>query len=119
MNQINEVIDTKSASCRDMYLPDLWYILKHDQMKFWSWGVDNRKNVVDRQYNPRMLRIKVSGHHHKGHVYIFLNGLDLFDVYLTTTTGKIKDRTPEMGIYNDELADWIDEKVERIPAYNH
>jgi hypothetical protein len=59
----------------------------------------------------------VRGHHHKGHVYIFLNGLDLFDVYLTNSKGIIKDRTDEQGIYNDQLVEWIDEKIERIPDY--
>lgn len=115
MNQINEEIDIKKASCREIYIPDLISILKQDISKFWSWGSHNY--IVDKKKNPQMFRFTVSGHHHKGHVYIFLNGMDLFDVYLTTSKGTIKNRTEEMGLYFDQLVDWIDEKVERIPEY--
>jgi hypothetical protein len=52
-----------------------------------------------------------------GHVYIALNGMDLYDVYLTSNRGTIKQRTPEMGLYFDQLVEWIDDKVERIPEY--
>jgi hypothetical protein len=117
MNQINEMIDVKEASCREMYIPDLMEIFNSQRMTYWSWGVDNTKNTVDNVKRPKMYRMKVSGHHHKGHVYIFLNGMDLFDVYLTTLEGKIKDRTDEMGLYFDQLVEWIDDRVERIPEY--
>ena len=59
--------------------------------------------------------LNVQGHHHKGHVYIFVNGSDLFDVYLTTTQGTIKMKIE--GLYFDQLVEWIDEKVEKIPDY--
>jgi len=115
MNQVNEKISIKEASCREIYLPDLMTLFQSDRMKFWSWG--SHGYTVDKKKNPQMFRFTVSGHHHKGHVYIFLNGLDLFDVYLTTNQGTIKDRTDETGLYADQLIDWIDEKVERIPEY--
>ena len=115
MNTVNEKIDIKKASCREMYIPDLMALLKHDIMKFWSWG--SHALTVDKKNNPRMFRMTVSGHHHKGHVYIFLNGSDLFDVYLTSNQGTIKKRTDEMGLYFDQLVEWIDNNVERIPEY--
>ena len=115
MNQIGEVIDIKEASCREMYLPDLQYLLKSGGQIVWSWGAHNY--TVDKRNQPTMFRMTVQGHHHRGHVYIFLNFMDLFDVYLTTNRGKIVKRTDEMGIYNDQLIDWIDERVERIPEY--
>jgi hypothetical protein len=115
MNQIGEVLNTKEASCREIYIPDLMSLLKHDISKYWSWGVHNL--IVDNKKRTQMFRMNVQGHHHKGHVYIFLNGMDLFDVYLTTTQGTIKNRTDEMGLYFDQLVDWIDNKVERIPEY--
>jgi hypothetical protein len=117
MNQIKEILNIKKASCREMYLPDLWYALKYNRNIYWSWGVNEEKTITDKPDNPKMLRIKVSGHLHKGYVYIFLNGLDLFDVYLTNKEDVIKDRTPEMGIYVFDLENWIDEKIERIPEH--
>lgn len=115
MNEIGEIINTKEASCREIYVPDLMMLLQDSGRIFMSWGPHNF--TVDKKKGTQMFRMNVQGFHHKGHVYIFLNGLDLFDVYLTTTQGTIKDRTDEMGIYNDQLVDWIDEKVERIPDY--
>jgi len=115
MNQINEVIDTKKASCREMYIPDLITLLRSSGRIMMSWGCHNF--IVDKTKGTQMFRMNVQGHHHRGHVYIFLNGLDLFDVYLTTNRGTIKQRTPEMGIYNDQLIEWIDERVERIADY--
>jgi hypothetical protein len=116
MNQVKEIIDTKSASCREMDFSELISLLKSDIPKYWSWGVHNI--CIDKKNGMKLFRMNVQGHHHKGHVYIFLNGMDLFDVYLTTTQGMIKDRTDEMGLYFDQLINWIDEKVERIPEYN-
>ena len=107
MNQIGEEISMKEAVCRDIYLPDLMSLLRSDIMKYFSWGTNDL--TVDKETSPQMLRFKVNGHHHKGHVYIFLNGLDLFDAYLTTSKGVIKQRTEEMGVYFDELVEWIDE----------
>jgi hypothetical protein len=115
MNQIKEEINHKEASCREMDFNELISLLKNDISIWWSWGVHNIR--VDKSKGMRMLRFNVQGHHHKGHVYIFLNGMDLFDVYLTKTNGIIKQRTPEMGLYFDQLVEWIDEKVERIPEY--
>ena len=115
MNQIGEKIDSKELSCREMYLPDLMEILQSNRPIYWSWDAHNF--TVDKKENPRMFRMFVQGHHHKGYVYIFLNGSDLFDVFLTTTQGTIKDRTDEMGIYNDMLVEWIDDRIERIPEY--
>jgi hypothetical protein len=115
MNQINEVLDQKEASCREMYIPDLIDLLRSSGAIMMSWGAHNF--TVDKKKGAQMFRMNVQGHHHRGYVYIFLNGLDLFDVYLTTNRDVIKDRTPEMGIYNDQLVEWIDDKVERIADY--
>jgi hypothetical protein len=116
MNQINEVInwEAKARCCREMYLPDLMSLLKADISVFWNWGAHNV--LVDAKRGTKMFRMNVQGHHHKGHVYIFLNGADLFDVYLTTIQGTIKNTVSDL--YFDQLVDWIDEKVERIPEYS-
>lgn len=115
MNEIKEVLNIENASCREMSISDLQTVLRSDINKYGSWG--SRKPTVDNMNGPKMYRIRVSGHHHKGYVYIFLNGMDLFDVYLTNLKNVIKNRTNEMGIYFDQLVEWIDDRVERIPEY--
>jgi len=114
MNEIGEKIDIKTASCREIYMPDLMALLKFDISKFWSWG--SHALTIDNKKCTRMFRMTVSGHHHKGHVYIFLSGADLFEVYLTSNQGTIRDKTTE-GLYFDMLVDWIDQKVEYIADY--
>jgi hypothetical protein len=115
MNQIGEKIDINTAKCREMNYDELMYVLRSNRAHFWSWGSHNF--TIDSKTRMRLFRMTVSGRHHKGHLYIFLNGLDLFDVYLTSNQGTIKLRTPEMGLYFDQLEEWIDEKVERIKDY--
>ena len=117
MNQVNEIIDHKEIvkSCRNINIDELLALLQSDINIFWSWG--SHAYRVDDTKNPKMFRMMVQGHHHKGHVYIFVNGIDLFDVYLTTSKGKIVDKTEGEGLYFDDLVNWIDKKVERIPEY--
>ena len=86
MNQVKEVINLDTAKCREMYIPDLFTLLQSDR-RFLSWGAHNF--IVDNTKQARMFRMLVQGNRHKGHVYIFLNGSDLFDVYINTNRGTI------------------------------
>lgn len=115
MNTIGEIIDVEKLTLREMYLSDMVDLFKHYRMWTMSWGMSGL--TVDDVKHVKMIRFKVRGHHHKGYVYIFLNGLDLFDVVLTNYKNKIVKRTEEMGIYVDQLMEWIDENVERISEY--
>lgn len=115
MNEVKEKINVPeiTKNCRSLNVQELMQLLRMDISIFWSWG--SHAFRVDNTRNPRMFRMTVSGHHHKGHVYIFVNGLDLFDVYLTTNQGTIVQKVD--GLYFDQLVEWIDEKVERVPEY--
>ena len=115
MNTKVEVINVPEIikGSRILNVQELMQLLRMDVMKFWSWG--SHAFTVDAKPNTRMFRMTVSGHHHKGHVYICVNGLDLFDVYLTSNQGTIKESIE--GLYFDQLVDWIDRKVERIADY--
>lgn len=75
-----------------------------------SWGMRNFIN-----YENRVLRMTVSGHHHKGHVYIRVSGRDLYDVYYTSNQGNIKFETTDL--YFDQLQEVMDEKIECIESY--
>jgi hypothetical protein len=115
MNQIGEQIEIKKMVCREFDVNELMSLLKSKIFVFFSWGCE--RFTVDKTKGTKMLCFKVNGYKHTGFVYIFLNFLDLFDVVLTDKSGKIVDRTDEMGLYFDQLVDWIDDKVERQPEY--
>lgn len=115
MNELKETINFQEITkgCRDLNVQELMQLLKMNISIFWSWGAHNF--IVDNKKRTRMFRMNVQGFLFKGHVYIFVNGMDLFDVYLTTIQGTIKDKVE--GLFFDQLVDWIDVKVERIPEY--
>ena len=80
---------------------------------FWtlaSWGA--REFMVNKD---QWLRFRVSGHHHKGLVYIVLGWDDTFTLYYTTLSGKIKDKRE--NVYIDELVQVLDKKIEFVEAY--
>lgn len=90
-------------------MQELANALRRNQ-KVWSWGAHAWTKM-----NENCLRFMVQGHHHKGHIYLVVNGSDLFDIYLTTSRGMIKKIHTD--IYLDMLVDVIDVDVEKIPAY--
>ena len=115
MNTVGEKIDytEKIKSCRVFNPNETIAQLKMDWMKFICWGAT--KFTVDNARKPRMLRFYVSGMKHKGHVYVFLNGSDLYDVYICTTQGTIKEIGTDL--YFDMLTDWIDNRIEKTDAH--
>jgi hypothetical protein len=76
----------------------------------WSWGAHAWTKM-----NDFCLRFKVNGHHHKGYVYLVVNGSDLFDIYLTKNNDKITKIIDD--VYIENLIRSIDEAVERLPSY--
>jgi hypothetical protein len=112
MNQIGEIINTKELVCREIDIDDLMLLLKADISIYWSWGShDEEANA-----NNTLFRFSVQGYLHTGYVYIFLNGGDMFDVYLTNYDNEITKFNTDL--YFDELVDWIDEKIEKVPEYS-
>ena len=99
-----------SNTVRTQNVKETVQVLSHNKTIFWSWGVRDFKN-----YSNKVLRFTVSGHHHKGHVYITVNGNDLYDVYLTSNQGNIRDTYTD--IYFDDLVEIIDNRIEKIKDY--
>ena len=99
-----------ARSSRDMDVNGLVGFFYGHQSKFWSWGPHNFVNIKNRG-----LRFNVQGHHHTGHVYLFVNGADLFDAYLTSTNGTIKEKIGD--VYLEDLFDILDKKIEYIYIY--
>ena len=119
MNHVGEIINFEeiTKSCRVFDPRETMAQLQMDRMKYICWGAT--AFTVDNQKKPRMLRFKVNGMKHKGHVYVFLNGADLYDVYITTTRGLILEKSEGShgGLYFDMLTDWIDDRVEKQDNY--
>jgi hypothetical protein len=108
--KIGDKIEERKIICREINVNDLVALLRQDISIYWSWGTNKLVNLANKG-----LRFTVNGHHHKGYVYIVLNGSDLFDVYYTTSRNTIKHI--ETDIYFDELVKRIDNKIERIEEY--
>ena len=86
------------------------------RQKVWSWGFNNAIAYADKTNNDiYALRFTVNGNHFRGHIYVTLNGMDLYDVYYCSNQGNIK--MVSNGLYNDMLTDVIDRKIERINSY--
>lgn len=95
---------------RIMEVRETLQLLQSYGRKFWSWGAHAFTNI-----HNQALRFKSEGHHHKGHVYISVNGLDLYDVHIVTLKGVIIKEINDL--YFDQLFDAIDKEIEWIPAY--
>ena len=92
----------------------------------WSWGQQALQAMSGEQAielgiknSIGALKFKVSGHHHKSHVIVSLNGIDTYDVYICTVRGgKMSVKAKQEGLFFDEFGSWIDEQVERVPEYS-
>lgn len=83
-----------------------------DVATFFSWGVNKMKILLFK--GMPTLGIHVSGLLHKGWAYISLDeGLDLYEVNLLTEELEVVKTFQE--IYCDQLAQIVDEIVERAP----
>jgi len=106
MNLIGEKIEALKVGERSFDPKELGNVLRKNA--FWtvaSWGA--HAWVV---HKDQLLRFKVNGRKHKGHVYIILGWDDTFTLYFTTSRGTIKEKMK--GVYVDVLVPTIDRYVE-------
>ena len=100
----------KDFNGRDFDINGVYQLLQSYGPLFWSWGAEGFVRIKN-----KALRFKSNGHHHKGLVYISLNGSDLFDIHLTTLNDTIVEVIKD--IYREDLFDTIDKKIEFIEDY--
>lgn len=113
MNEVKEVFVPEKAVCRVMDIPELHKIVTSNYMaRAASWGFRKVCVVV----KDKCYRFRVNGHHHKGHVYITLNGLDLFDIHFTSIHGVIKKIKTDVYVF--DLLETLDTEIERISTYS-
>jgi hypothetical protein len=91
-----------------------------------SWGQTARQVLNSEQAEGlgipnslAALKFKVSGHHHKNHVIVSLNGLDYYDVYICNVRkNKMTVKNKMLNLDVSTFGTWIDEQIEKIPEYN-
>lgn len=114
-NEVGELFNVRKAVCREFDLQEIANYIRRASNGInpysWSWGY----RAAGIAHKDKALRFTVSGHHHKGYVYIVLSGMDLFDIYYTTNQGKIKKISKD--IYLDMLIDVLDRDIERVKEY--
>lgn len=114
-NQIGEKIDIVSIAshCRDLDANTTRKQLVAGGLnKVWSWGA--HKWLM---FGNKAMRFTVNGYHFSGHIYIFLNGSDLYDIYYCSNRGTIK--MIDTDIFCEDLTNVIDRKIEYISEYGN
>jgi hypothetical protein len=110
--EIGHKIDFENIGERIMNIQEIHNVVaKSGLMRAGSWAFRNAIQMV----KDKVYRFTVSGHHHKGHVYIVLGWMDTFRIYYTSNQGTIKKI--EDNIYIDVLIDTLDVSIERIARY--
>lgn len=95
---------------RDFYtMNDLIKVIGRT-VKVMTWGAHGWIKM-----NKYLLRFRVQAHRHRGHVYIAVNGSDLFDIWLTNLKGEIKKEFK--NVFIDDLISTIDDEIEKTSEY--
>lgn len=110
-NTIGGLFNPRTASCREMSISEIHSIILSSGIIRISWGFHNAMEEL----KNKCYKFTVNGYHHKGHVHIILNGLDLFDIYYTTNRGTIKKIRNDIYVF--DLLDILDTDIEKIPGY--
>ena len=121
MNEIGKKIETDAFhKGHRLFSPVITrnQMILPNKIKFWSWGANHFVADFDKVERDLCwsLRFSVTGRKFRGHVYIVLNGADLYDIYYTTTHGTIK--MIDKDIYADQMNEIIDNRIEKIDDYS-
>jgi len=107
---MKNISELNEKNYREFYsMQELANILRRTVI-VWSWGAHAWTKMSN-----KLLRFKVESHRHKGHIYIAVNGADYYDIFLTTTRGRIVKTFTDIDI--STLIETIDDEIERIPEY--
>ena len=87
-------------------------VLMTNKPMYWSWGVTDLTSL-----ESKGLVFKVRGHHHKGWVLITLDWTDTYNVDIINNKGEVIQHFDM--VYFDMLSEIIDNRIERIPEYQH
>ena len=112
LSSIDKVAILKAAAEREFDPKETLQWLRINIIKVMSWGFNSPTT-----FENKALFFKVSGRHHKGIVLITLAWDDTYTVRLLNN--KWVEKAKFEGIYCDMLNEFIDEKVEYIPAYKN
>lgn len=102
-----ERFNPEKHTCRPFDPQILLYQMQHpDKWTFFAWGASKFS-----QWKNLYVKFWVNGAKHRGYVYVTLNGADLYDVFIVSTKGNLKDSKTD--IYFEDLQREIDHLIER------
>ncbi len=108
-NKVFELV--RSLGRREFDPQETMNVLTSNKTIWWSWGVAFGK------CSHKWIAFKVNGNHHKGYVCVDLGWDDLYRVTIISTHANIKQQ--QDGLYFDQIVEYIDEAIEKIPAYSN
>jgi hypothetical protein len=111
VNTVGQVLDIKKAVCREFDTKEIIDYLAGTGYIRMSWAFEKPEAIVKK----KAIRFLVSGHHHKGYVYIVLGFMDTFDIYYTDKLNVIVKISND--VYIMDLVDILDTAIERLPQY--
>lgn len=85
-------------------------VIKSQPSKFVCWGVTEIRLIGETKEDIRTIRLTANGLIHKGYVYVFLNGKDLYEFYLVSLDGELVKEVKDL--FFDQLVDVIDQEIE-------
>lgn len=108
---MTNISEFKTKGYREFYSMQEFVDAISHTTRVMSWGAEKWTKM-----NNYLLRFKVNAHRHKGHIYVAVNFLDLFDVWLTDTKGNIVKTFD--NVYLEDFIRIVDDQIERIPEYD-
>ena len=108
-----ELFSSLTSLCKmEFNVSETLQVISHNKPMYWSWGVTDLTSL-----NGKGLIFKVNGHHHKGWVLITLDWTDTYNVDIINNKGEVIQHYDM--VYFDMLSELIDNRIERIPEYQH
>lgn len=109
--KVGQTLVPEQLGQREFSIRELIGVMKSQTVWLMSWAYREPIEVV----KNKVFRFTVSGHHHKGYVYVILDWSDTFTVYYTDKKNLIKKKDDMVYIF--DFMDILDSSIERIKEY--
>ena len=107
---MENISEFKKSDYREFYSMLEFVTAIRRTLKVATWGAHGWIKM-----NDQLLRFRVQARRHRGYIFVAVNGLDLFDVWLTGLKGNVKKEFN--NLYAEDFISVIDTEIEFIPEY--